>query len=277
MDAKNVIKELLPPAFLRLIRNLRNGKNGFGFEGEFSSWDAAAAACQTAGYAEPNILQKTLKSVLAVKNGQAVFERDSVLFSEIQYSWPLLSSILLVAANTHNNLRILDFGGSLGSTYFQNKKFLDGIPHKISYGVVEQSHYVDVGNEQISDENLSFYKNITDYIADIGKPHLLILNGVLQYLENYSDLLKDILSKDIELIVVDRTPFVSGGGERIMIQNVPETIYAARYPHRLFQKSEFLANFTNHGYEVLEGFKAIDNGNEFATWEGFIFAKTKSN
>jgi len=277
MDAKKVIKELLPPAFLRLIRNLRNGKNGFGFEGEFSSWDAAAAACQTAGYAEPNILQKTLKSVLAVKNGQAVFERDSVLFSEIQYSWPLLSSILLVAANTHNNLRILDFGGSLGSTYFQNKKFLDGIPHKISYGVVEQSHYVDVGNEQISDENLSFYKNITDYIADIGKPHLLILNGVLQYLENYSDLLKDILSKDIEFIVIDRTPFVAGGGERIMIQNVPETIYAARYPHRLFQKSEFLANFTNHGYEVLEGFKAIDNGNEFATWEGFIFAKTKSN
>ena len=118
---------------------------------------------------------------------------------------------LLAAANTHNNLRILDFGGSLGSTYFQNKKFLDELPHKISYGVVEQPHYVGVGNEQISDDKLSFYNNISDYIAYKGKPHLLILNGVLQYLENYFDILKDILSKDFELIVIDRTPFVSGG------------------------------------------------------------------
>ena len=61
MDAKKVINELLPPAFLRLIRSLRSGKNGSVFEGEFSSWDAAAAACQTAGYAEPNILQKNLE------------------------------------------------------------------------------------------------------------------------------------------------------------------------------------------------------------------------
>jgi putative methyltransferase (TIGR04325 family) len=86
-----------------------------------------------------------------------------------------------------------------------------------------------------------------------------------------------VLSKNIKFICVDRTPFVSEGGERIMIQNVSEPIYRARYPHRFFEKSKFLANFKNHGYEVLEGFKAIDNGNEFATWEGFIFAKTKSN
>ena len=82
---------------------------------------------------------------------------------------------------------------------------------------------------------------------------------------------------DIEFIVIDRTPFVSvGRDEIIMIQNVPDTIYAARYPHRFFQKSKFLSIFTNNGYEVLEGFKAIDSGNKFATWEGFIFTKTNS-
>jgi len=277
MDAKKVIKSLLPPVLLKLIRNSRKNNRAFGFEGKFESWDAAAAACNTAGYAEQNIFQKTLNSVLAVKNGDAVFERDSVLFNEIQYSWPLLSAILLAAANTRDELRILDFGGSLGSTYFQNKKFLELIPHKVSYGVVEQAHYIDLGNEKISDNKLCFFKSIEDYMAVLGSPHIVILNGVLQYVNNYVQILQDVLSHNIKFICVDRTPFVSEGGERIMIQNVSEPIYRARYPHRFFSKSKFLANFTNHGYEVLEGFKAIDNGNEFATWEGFIFAKTKSN
>ena len=58
-----------------------------------------------------------------------------------------------------------------------------------------------------------------------------------------------------------------------MIQNVPEYIYKARYPHRLFEKSGFLAMFKDFGYEVLEGFEAVDNRNQFANWEGFIFSK----
>lgn len=272
MNTNQVIKEWIPPALLKLIRNLRRD-HGFGFEGEFESWDAAAAVCGTAGYEEQNILQKTLASVLAVKNGQAVFERDSVLFDDIQYSWPLLGAILLAAADKKDELNIVDFGGSLGSTYFQNKKFLDALPQKIRYCVVEQTHYIDIGNEKISDDNLRFYKSISDFLSDVGEVHLLILSGVLQYLSNYFKVLDDLLSKEIKLVCVDRTPFVRGGGERIMIQNVPETVYAARYAHRFFIENKFLQIFESHGYEILESFESIDKGNEFADWKGFIFMK----
>jgi len=274
MKARKVIKEWIPPVLLKVIRNLKKKHNGLGFEGEYSSWDAAAAACGTAGYAEQNILQKTLASVLAVKNNQAVFERDSVLFDEIQYSWPLLCSILLAAADKKDELNILDFGGSLGSTYFQNKKFLDALPQKIRYGVVEQSHYIDTGNEKISDSNLRFYKAITDFLSDAEEVHLLMLNGVLQYLSSYLEVLDDLLSKEIKFVCVDRAPFVRGGGERIMIQKVSEPIYKARYPHRFFEKNKFLQIFESHGYKVLESFESIDKGNDFADWQGFIFTKT---
>ena len=61
-----------------------------------------------------------------------------------------------------------------------------------------------------------------------------------------------------------------------MIQNVPDTIYVARYPHRFFEKSKFLSVFANHGYEILERFNAMDGGNAFARWQGLIFKKTSS-
>lgn len=59
-----------------------------------------------------------------------------------------------------------------------------------------------------------------------------------------------------------------------MIQNVSEPIYQARYPHRFFEKNKFLHIFESYGYEVLEGFKSIDGGNDFADWQGFIFIKS---
>lgn len=61
-----------------------------------------------------------------------------------------------------------------------------------------------------------------------------------------------------------------------MVQNVPETVYAARYPHRFFDKSKLLSKFESHGYDVLENFASIDKGNNFADWQGFILIKKNS-
>ena len=61
------------------------------------------------------------RALIKVKNGDAVFERDSVIFDKIHYSFPLLSALSLTALNHNSTLNVLDFGGSLGSAYFQNK------------------------------------------------------------------------------------------------------------------------------------------------------------
>ena len=71
-----------------------------------------------------DILDKVLAATLKVKQGQAVFERDSVLFDEIEYSWPLLAGLMWAAASNGGKLNVLDFGGALGSSYYQNRKFL---------------------------------------------------------------------------------------------------------------------------------------------------------
>ena len=66
-----------------------------------------------------------------VKNGEAVYERDSVLFDEIQYSWGLLAGLEKAALEHDGKLCVLDFGGSLGSTYYQNKQFSELVFHQI--------------------------------------------------------------------------------------------------------------------------------------------------
>lgn len=270
MNLKVLVKELLPPALFRFVRGIKRDKSTISFEGDFNNWSDAFAECHTSGYAEHNILQKTLESVLAVKTGEVVFERDSVLFDEIKYSWPLLCAILLSAINSKTYLKILDFGGSLGSTYFQNKKFLDATLKKVIYGVVEQSHYVETGNEKISNRSLRFFYSIEEYLRKWGKPDILIFSGVLQYLSSPFDILEEALSKGVKYVCIDRTPIIRGGG-RIMIQNVNKAIYNARLPHHFFEKKQLISFFDDHGYQVLECFDTIDNANDIAEWKGFIF------
>ena len=61
-------------------------------------------------------------------------------------------------------LSVLDFGGSLGSTYYQNKKFLDSLDD-VSWNIVEQKHFVDAGKEDFEDERLRFSYDIESCVV----------------------------------------------------------------------------------------------------------------
>jgi hypothetical protein len=74
------------------------------FTGNYPTWEDAMKDCT--GYDAPNILEKVKTSLLKVKNGEAVYERDSVLFDHIQYSFPLLVSLLYVATSSKNKRKI---------------------------------------------------------------------------------------------------------------------------------------------------------------------------
>jgi putative methyltransferase (TIGR04325 family) len=73
---------------------------------------------------------------------------------------------------------VLDFGGALGSHYFQNKEFLKPIKIK-KWIVVEQERYVKVGKEKIADGVLDFARSIDE----IDHANILIASSVIQYLE----------------------------------------------------------------------------------------------
>jgi putative methyltransferase (TIGR04325 family) len=263
------MKDWFPPAILRGVCHLRS--NEIRFEGNYKTWEEAAALCT--GYDSELILDKVLAATLKVKCGEAVFERDSVLFDEIQYSWPVAAALMLAGARNNGNLHVLDFGGSLGSSYFQNKKFLSKL-RKISWSIIEQSNFVEIGRKQISDGVLNFCADI-DECYEKYSPNLVLLSGVLQYLTKPYDVLENLAKNQVSLIVIDRVPFSNDSFEKIKIQYVPEKIYSASYPCWFLSRDKFIQKMLSLNYHLIESFDALDKLSNQAKWQGLIFEKAE--
>lgn len=267
-------KDWLPPVLTRSLRRFQLlGGGGITFEGPFATWDEAAK--NSSGYDGLEILEKVLTSTLKVKSGEAVFERDSVLFDKIQYAWPVTAGLLWAAARKGGKLSVLDFGGSLGSSYFQNRKFLVGLP-SIRWSVVEQKHFVQAGRQHIQDERLAFYSTIAECVA-VEKPNVVLLSGVLQFLEDPYALLDDVVRSDAGIILIDRTSFLfNDGPDAYKVQVTPASIYSSRYPFRYFNRSKFINWFAMNGFRKVEQFQSLDKLDAEAVWMGFVFERTQA-
>lgn len=272
MTLKDMIRLVTPPVFIHLAKRLRgNGPaDAYGLSGDYHSWDEAVAA--STGYDSEIILTKTRDALLKVKNGEAVYERDSVLFDEIQYAWPLLAGLMWVAAQSDGRLNVLDFGGSLGSTYLQNRRFLQQLPF-VCWNIIEQPRQVAVGKADFEDEQLRFYGDIADCLAETH-PNVIILSGVLQYLERPFDVLQRLVECPCDYLIVDRTPFWEGAQDRLCVQHVPATIYAASYPSWIFSISCF-RSFLDKNWGVITEFSSLDRlgAPVETTWKGLIVSR----
>jgi putative methyltransferase (TIGR04325 family) len=231
---KNALRNWLPPVFVRWLIKLMNAGNRF--YGDYATWEEAEE--KSSGYSAELILEKVLAAAIKVKNGDAVYERDSVIFNHIEYSWPVTAALMWAAARKDGRLNVLDFGGSLGSSYFQNRLFLQSLP-QVNWSVVEQSHYVEAGQKHIQYENLKFYKTI-DECTDKHQPNVILLSSVLQYLPDPIDIVTKLTATKATLLIIDRTPFSSLDVDKILIQKVPSSIYSASYPMRVFSREKFL-------------------------------------
>jgi len=275
MPLKKFIKLLIPPLLVEGCHTLcsRLGANRYGLSGNYSSWNEAMR--NSTGYDSETILEKTKTALLKVKNGEAVYERDSVLFDEVQYAWPILAGLMWVAAQSGGNLNVLDFGGSLGSTYFQNSSFLRYLPN-VRWNIIEQRRHVEAGKEWLEEERLKFYFKIEECLAET-KPNVVILSGILQCLEHPYDKLREMLELRCEYIIIDRTPFWDGSMDRLCIQNVPPSIYSASYPSWIFSIQRF-RSYLGKEWKILVEFKSIDRLESpvQANWKGMILVRQKS-
>lgn len=266
---RQLVRNLLPPLLWRALCGLRLiNPTQYGLFGAYTSWDEAVRV--STGYDSKIILEKTKAALLKVKNGKAVYERDSVIFSEVQYAWPLLACLMWAAAQSGGKLNVLDFGGSLGSTYFQNRTFLRHLA-EVRWNIVEQPHYVKTGKEYFENGHLKFYESIEAAIAKVS-PNVVLLSSVLQYLEQPYDLLKKLLGLHLGYIIIDRTPFWDGPTDRLCVQKVHPSIYAASYPCWIFSSKRFREHLQDA--KIIAEFTSPDRleAPVHCTWKGMITA-----
>jgi putative methyltransferase (TIGR04325 family) len=267
---KRLARSCLPPTVVRWIRPPR-AEEDILFEGDFATWNDARTRCS--GYDAKDILAKVLTATLKVRNGEAAFERDSVLFKDVEYAWPLLAGLMWAAARNRGKLNVLDFGGSLGSSYFQNRKFLQTLP-EVCWNVVEQAHYVEAGRSHIQSDGLRFYQSIEDCLKET-QPNVILLSSVLQYLESPFKLLSELEKIGASCLIVDRTPFSTHSEDKLFVQRVPAWIYSASYPMWVFSRPLFHQTVAPCWRLVAanlsaEGYVRSSNNFEFS-FEGMVF------
>ncbi len=259
-----------PPAVSRWGARRINGRNVFR---EFAgTWGQATDSVP--GYGDSAILERVAAATRAVERGDAAYERDSVLFDDPEYSWPLIAALTHRAA-ADGRLSVLDFGGSLGSTYRQCRTFLDDLPD-VAWGVVEQAGFVAVGRAEFTTDRLSFHPSVA-ICAERLEPNVILLASTLQYLPEPHALLDDLAAVPASTLVIDRTPIGDADDDVLCIQQVPASIYAAQYPMWVLSRSRLLEALGRHWevvaeYDAGHGTETTDAGHEF-TWRGLILTR----
>jgi putative methyltransferase (TIGR04325 family) len=272
MSIKKIIKSITPPIITSLYGDIRNPVS---FQGTYKSW--AEAKQYSTGYDADAIVEKVRDALLKVKEGKAVHERDSVLFDKVEYSWQLLAGILWVGAQRGNRLTVLDYGGSLGSTFFQNRKFLKDIIH-LNWNIVEQKKFVEIGKQYFENERLKFHSSLSDCL-NTTSPDLAIFASVLSYIENSTDLFDEIFRTGVEFCIIDRTLITDEKKDIITVQHVEPPIYHAKYPCRIFARTGLLSCL-GQKYDLIEEYvndegRSISIPGGEAVYKGFIFRRKK--
>jgi putative methyltransferase (TIGR04325 family) len=234
------------------LRDLLNYLGGYAiyYRGEFTDW--ATARTNAGGYDEESLLERLATAAQAVKDGTAAWEQDGVTWDHIPYDLPLFAALSRIALAQGGRLAVVDFGGALGSSYFQSRGFLAEVA-TLSWGVVEQPQLVAIGRKRFERDALRFFGTIDEAVVTL-RPNVALLSSVLQYLEQPWAVLEQIIAAGIHYLIIDRHP-CTFTHELITIQVIPPPLYPASYPSWLFDCPRMMARLEQH-YELL------------ATWVG---------
>jgi putative methyltransferase (TIGR04325 family) len=262
MSFKGRAREWLPP---RLVKHLSRW-SGLGLRFVECTPDWAAARVRCGGYDAAAILERVAAATREVVAGRAAFERDSVLFAQHEFRYPVLAALLHSAARNRGCLNVLDVGGSLGSVYWQARPYLQQL-ERVDWRVIEQSAFVERGSAEFGSAQLSFFDAIEEAGAGGERP-LLLLSSTLQYLPDPDEMLRRIAGSPATHLLIDRTPVMDVDRHALCLQHVPAAIYSASYPCWLLSRGSLMATL-DRDWRVMsefacdEGERITDRGRRF--------------
>jgi putative methyltransferase (TIGR04325 family) len=245
-NAGTVLNLLTPPVVWRLARRLRKYAR---LEGPFASW--AEAAERATGWHNPILTELALAAALKVKDGTAAFERDSRPHNRIIYSPTILTALLLAAAR-HRRLNVVDFGGALGSNYYQHLKLIRALPDlPVSWNVVERPALAKLGVEQFQNSELRFHDDLAALRLDQA---VLMFTGSLQYVAGAFGLLENAV-RDFDIIALDRLYVSPAADHAPYVQHLdPRRFGAVTLPMWCFAKAALIAWFEARSFVLVEQF-----------------------
>ena len=166
-------------------------------------------------------------------------------------------------------IKLCDFGGSLGSLYFQHRSLFGS--NFIDWNIIEQKHFVKYANKKINIKNLHFYDNLNLLLKK--KINAVLFSSSLQYLEYPYQILDKMIKRKIPNIIIHRSPFTESD-EIIKIQQVPKHIYDTSYPIRILNIVKICNKLKSAGYKINSKFKLKEEIDGYF-YETFYFERKK--
>jgi putative methyltransferase (TIGR04325 family) len=262
------IKKWIPEAIIHTLNKITGRTNSF--KGEYKTFEEALISSE--GYNSRSLLAKIVDANLGVLNGQAKYEKDGLLFDKIDFSYELNSFLLRVYVEKNKPISILDYGGSLGTTYRQFKEFADS--QIISnWLIVEQQGLVEAAKKYISIHNLNFISN-EDVNFDKLKTDVVIFSSSLEFLPDPDQALTSILKANPSYIIFDRTPVSESSETKICVLKAQKKI-GGSYPCWIFSSQFFFKKL--HGFQMISRWDSAEGSFKFSgshgKYEGMAFKR----
>lgn len=214
------------------------------YSGPYKTWKIAQR--KSTGYNHKFIIGKVRKAALRAKNSKTQFEIDSIIFKK-PYRDIHFKNILLNLAKKKNSIKILDFGGSLGSTYYRYKDIFSS-QKKIKWFIIEQKAFVKIGKKEFQDKKLNFYYSLEEFIKKNKKQKIdiFLLSSSLQYIRDYKKIINRAKGLKPDYLIILKTPMNKIENDAIYVEKVPKKIYGSSYPSWVFSKKRLINFFSNY-------------------------------
>lgn len=269
---KGALRAITPPIVWGAARSLgsrlRPGEHRT-FRGPHASWDDAVR--QSDGWSSDVVTQKALTAALAVRDGRAAWEQDGVVEEHVSHSSAILSLLVLASGDRKDRLDIVDFGGSFGTHYFQNRRFLDASGTPYTWHVVDLPNVVALGREHLATPALQFHADLREATSS-HPPQAVLFSGSFQYLADPWPVVDQIQETGARHMALDRVLVSPNPRDEVFVQHPdPNRYYPATYPVRCFGVDALVERFSQRGWRLVERFsndrhRAFDHS-------GFLFTR----
>jgi putative methyltransferase (TIGR04325 family) len=222
---KENIRPWVPPKVLDLWRKSRGTAAGLKLvDGSWSDPENMKG-----GYRNPLIVESVTSAAREAITTGTGFERDGLFFDAEETYWPVLGPLFEARSSCSGKLRVIDFGGSLASKWLQHRRFLTSLA-PLSWMVVEQPHYVEVGRQLLADEDVSFCTSFEAAVSELHGVDIVIFSSSLHYSENPMRLLDQAIDATAHSVVIDRSPAWLEVKEHLALQTVGLYSRPVQYP-----------------------------------------------
>lgn len=255
---KFYLKKLIPPIFFEIRNKIFWKKCNLGF---------VECRFECTGYDDELTVEKCFRSAIdAISLGK--IERDGEILNSMRIDFELLCSLQTIFIET-GKLSVVDFGGGFGTSFFQNSPFLNNI--KIEWGIVEQAKYVEKINNSALKKKFKGFVELDEAIKQLS-PNVILISSVLQYLENPMVFIKNLISLNIDYLIIDRTLFSLNGEAFMSKQYVIGSEYELTYPCWFLSYENLLEEISTK-YKLVYEWNSFDKSNLPSEFKGFFFKK----